>query len=526
MSDYSEPLQSTFNSALATIKDIIETKCPTLISKVGSSIYELIIRPLSYVYAWFVDNADAYVDQANIAYLQTSTETDNPLADKIASNYFVTRRHGTYAKGIVTITTDAPYARIPSGSRLTIGGSPAIIGRQCILTSGEISSKSPNADYITLIPVGNSYIAGVPVTLETMGNVEIPAGSTVTVQFSNNFIKKIELTSPVSGGSGPETDASMMQRCAWNTAAANVGTLAGLRQKFQQAPITVVDMAVVASEDAQMYRGRYNNTNINPGGYVDCYVETRVQEATIDVEHMLADGEKIQDPDTGKWIYNYEIDLSGCEGAYAVLRVMTDSPDAPEIESYKITYGSMHPDVEDAAGARLSCAQTMSLEFMSLYNNISIVTTTIAYMPNVKVLQDFIDSDDNTFVGQDIQVKAAIPVDVTMSCQLTADHELDDAEYDRLRETIATYVNDIPVGTASLNFSDIRRICADIIPDCDLRLPCIFGASCYLRDGTRGTWYSDTGVLNIADPVNKEFWSYKLSFFSLAQANIRLEQIR
>ena len=126
MADYIEPTQRSFNSAEATATDVISQSSPGLITKAGSIIRELIIRPISYLTAWANDNLLDKLATTSVMYLQTSQATDNPVADMVASNYFVTRRQGTNARGILTLTLSQPVLRLARGSQFTVGGATMI----------------------------------------------------------------------------------------------------------------------------------------------------------------------------------------------------------------------------------------------------------------------------------------------------------------------------------------------------------------------------------------------------------------
>ena len=102
MADYIEPTQRSFDNAESMAADVLSQSSPNLITKIGSVIRELIIRPSAYLMSWSTDNFLNMLAQSSVMYLKTSQETDNPIADMVASNYFVTRLQGTSARGILT----------------------------------------------------------------------------------------------------------------------------------------------------------------------------------------------------------------------------------------------------------------------------------------------------------------------------------------------------------------------------------------------------------------------------------------
>ena len=121
MADLIEPTQRSFQNAETTASDVLTQASPNLLTKTGSVIRELIIRPVAHLMSWLDDNYQNTLEKSSVAYLKTSQETVNPTADLVASNYFVTRLTGTSARGILTLTLTQPVLRIGKGSPFTVG---------------------------------------------------------------------------------------------------------------------------------------------------------------------------------------------------------------------------------------------------------------------------------------------------------------------------------------------------------------------------------------------------------------------
>lgn len=510
MADFIEPTQRSFNSAEATASDVISQSSPTLITKAGSVVRELIIRPLSYLFAWANDNLLDKLATTSVMYLKTSQATENPVADMVASNYFVTRNQGTAARGILTLTLSQAVLRLPRGSQFTVGGATMITPEQYLITNSATTSTSEDFTYIKSIPYGSYYIANVPIVSAVPGRLELPVGSAVTIGFSTNIIIDAELTSPVTGGKDVETDAELMQRAEYNTAESGIGSFYGLQKKFTKAPVAVLGMAVTAGEDAPLLRARYNNVNINPGGFLDCYVKT-VKQPTTDTFEVVCSGT------TGS--------MSGTVPAECILKVNSVIVDGAAVQEVTTTFGSSDTNLP-AEAARLSTKQTTSVSFQ-LATDIVGCTASVSctYVPGILALQNYIDQDENHFIGQDTMVKAAVPVEVSISCGYAASSMLEDDQVELLKQTIEDYVNNIQVGTRTINFSDLRRVCASAVPAADLRLPCVMVAKVYTKSGGIDTFHSNTGILNIGDPVNKDYWDFRECYFSTCADNIRVEAV-
>ena len=517
MADYIEPTQENFNSAEQVVIDVISTTSPSIMTKAGSVVRELVIRPLAYILAWATANLDETRKKSSIAYLKNSQATDNELADAVASNYFVTRNEGTVSKGIITLTLSNPTLRIPGGASFSVGDIQVCTDRQYIITNGAVSNVVPGVTYVTAIPFGaDAFVANIPVVAMQSGKIEIPIGTEVIVNFASASILNAELTSAITGGTDTETDASLMERAEYNTAESGIGTYYGLRKKFMKAPVAVHSLFPVAGEDAPLFRARYNNVNINPGGFVDCYVKTANQPTT--------DFVTVECTKSGN-TYRGVVYSDASAGFFGTGQLIVQSKDIP---TYTLEFTSADTG-NNAAGARLSTQQRVIVSFdaadlTSTPNTVTAVLS-VTYMPGIVQLQHYMDSPQERFIGQDIQVKAAVPVLTAIACGVTANHELTDSELLTLKQVIVDCVNNTPVGSRTLNFSDMRKACQQALNGVDLRLPCTMHASTFLKDGSSDTFYSNTGILDISDVANKGYWSHEMCFFSTCLDNIRLEVV-
>ena len=67
--NYIEPTQTEFDDAEQLAIDVINTNAPTVMTKTGSVIRELVIRPLSYLFAWSSSNIANLQEKSSVAYL-------------------------------------------------------------------------------------------------------------------------------------------------------------------------------------------------------------------------------------------------------------------------------------------------------------------------------------------------------------------------------------------------------------------------------------------------------------------------
>lgn len=515
MAEYTTPTSTAFSDAEEVITDVLSTSAPQVMTKTGSAVRELIIRPAAYLLAWLMGNVEDQLSKTSVVNLRQSQETENDAADVVASNYYVTRKTATRSTGVVTLTLNSPSLSLPKGTLFTAEGVSLHTTQQIIITASEVAEKFDAILYVTAQAAGDYYVAAIPVEALDIGAVEIPAGVDIIMQSTFGAVEGVELLSPVTGGMDTETDAQMMERAEYNTAGAGIGSYNGLRKRLEDSPVSVLGMCIVAGEDTPLFRARYNNLGINTGGMLDMYVKTQLQSsvALLSVHYSEAtEGSTVV----------LDLPADKCAGLYRVVSVLVNGE---YLSEYITTFGSSQ-SLTPAKGARLSREQTCSVTFEAPSTlSAGWATVAVEYMPGIQDLQSYVDSPENAFIGQNVLVKAAVPVVLGLDCSVTSSRALDTGDIEDVKRIIAAAVNNTKVGCGYLNFSDIQTAVQLSHPDIQLRLPCIIRARMVLRDGTVDTFYSNTGIMDLTTPVNSEYWDYQMCFFSLIEANIRIAQI-
>ena len=518
MANYTEPSQDGFNDAEQAVLDVLSTRFPGMNVKAGSVLRELLVRPMAYLYSWCRASLSGLRKESGMAYLKTSQATENPVADEVAAGYFVERRGSTPSRGVVTLTMQGGYIRIPKGSRFDVGGSVLVTDTPVIGSSGVESGLRDGVMYSRAVGLSDgTYSVGVPVVADSAGRLEIPAGSDAEPMFGETAVLSAVLTSAVTGGMDAETDAQMMARCEYAVASADTGSYYGMLKKLQKAPVNVLGIGLVAGEDKEIHRARNNSLGINPGGIVDCYVRTQDQHSTITLEaSSVSAGEAV-------------FDLTGHEGAYGIGWLKIDGTPVAETAlvddvpyaKWTVEFGSSS-SLYDGMGARLGIFQTLTVRCDDILAD-SVVTASVNYMPGIADLQSFIDREDQRIVGLDVQMKAAIPATMKIDVVVRSGRELDETDLRALRRAMADSVNSVRIGAGVVNFSDLRDACAEAVPDAELRLPCNMSAEVFMRDGSLERLSSNTGMLNIRHPVDTNSWDPSVVFFCLPEENIRID---
>lgn len=504
--NYREPDQSLFTQTLKTISDTLQGTYDNLLTKAGSVVYELIMRPFAYLLAWFNSNITEYMSKYSVSYLMTSSATDTEYADIIASNYFTSRRIGDKARGMVTALLSKPLLQLPRNTLFDIGGI-GFITEKSIIATGSAPEVAGDVQYIPVMPAGkDTYMAFIPVVARNAGEREFFAGTPVKCSYNAPQVLAFKLTTPITGGQSAETDSELMTRLKLSVSNPVTGTRQSLKRRLIDAAMGVQDTAVISGEDSLIQRGRLNNLNLNLGGVIDCYVKTSKQAAAA-YKHVTWSAET---PSTEHVI---SIDDTAYKGLYTVSVVSFNSA-APN-HSCEIRYGD---DIDALSNRQQVSVKIVTSTPVSSYDAVLL----ISYMPYIESLQLFMDTDNNRYIGQDIRIKAAVPINVRLDCALESLTTVTDDQLNALKNVLSGRVNALPIGCGILNFSDLQKAVESTYPQMRLRLPCAMTASVMLRDRNQGAFYSSTGLLDMSKLQDDRYWDAAVLFFSLIPENIHI----
>ena len=521
-----EPTKDQFDDTLQVLTDALASEYMDLNTKEGSTVRELLVRPLAYLYAWVNANEAQHLADTSMNALMQSQATDNQTADAVAANYFVTRQSGTRSYGLATMVVRTPTIQIPGGYTYSVEG-VTIYNENTIVAAGAMAGVRGNIQYVPMTAFTEyddveeadvtHYMFTFPVAAQQTGRVEVEAGPgvEVTPNFRNPAFVRCYLTSAITGGRDVETDASMLERAKYNTADAGIGSYYGIKKRLADSPVKVLGMNILGGEDSILYRARYNSVNINPGGYIDCYIKTQTQPSVDDLI-----GSVQYDSATSSHVIVLEGDGDPVHaGIYAVRGVLANGE---RITTYSVDFLSDTQAIP-ADGARLGVHQRTVVVFTTATAVTSLeYRITVTYCPGIFDVQQYLDTDGRRFVGQDICVKAAVPVPVKLDCVLQFNGELTDTVGADIKAAIVDRVNAYPVGTSQLNFSDLREAVARTVAGAELRLPCTMSATIIRKDSKLGSFYSTSGVLDIGHSANYMAWPAAVCYFSLIGDNIRL----
>ena len=211
-------------------------------------------------------------------YLTTDGAVQNLIDssfDAYASNFGVLRRAGQQAQGEVTFyTTRRPTftIQIPLGTVVVSGSVQFVTSRAASIDFAQLASYYE--------PVTGRYRVNVPVRATSAGasgNVGTGQMRQVLTQIAGGLL--VTNSAPMFGGSGTESNLSLIERAQNRLASVDSGTVQGYTQTAADVP-GVTKANVIAAGDALMLRDLDEN-GVHRGGKVDVWVQGESNIATI-----------------------------------------------------------------------------------------------------------------------------------------------------------------------------------------------------------------------------------------------------
>ena len=233
--------------------DFYKSAQPALTTQPGSVARDLFVDGPS------IRIAELYNDLSAVSNAQSISQSVGDDLDNLASNYAVPRASPGKASGPAVLTFNSLLADIviPGGSIAYSrnGTSFRIISGSVISTANESQYKALAVTYradLDFIGITDQYAVQVFVECTSVGtNGNIPKYSLSSISIPG--ISGITNTTPFSGGSSPENDASYAARILSVFSGSNTGTTLGYQNVVQSNPM-VIDAVVVGPGDPLMTR--------------------------------------------------------------------------------------------------------------------------------------------------------------------------------------------------------------------------------------------------------------------------------
>lgn len=434
------PTDASYKSKLNAVKDLMSKILPQASKSVGSALYELVLRPVSAIYASIDEYISNYIKQHTLREYVSSDNIGQNAVDDILSNYFVYRKGGTSSRGAIIIYSTDTHTRVPANyaflvSDITVTTPITVHG---VFPSTEGYESTEYETFVQAVRIGDAYCFSVPVEAQESVSSIIPPGIEVVPLNTIPGFERAELLSPIVGGSEGETDAQFIARarslvCSWS------GGSEAINKILLQSGVPLFGSQSFDTSSTAMSRVSGSTLYIGTGGMIDTYVKTSQYPLRGSVNIPVSD------------IVDGSVNITSRipAGVLSVDRVVCSA--GPSI-TYEVIWGSSVSNITPT-GARFSVYQTTTLSKITPSPVDGHIMVEYTYMPYITELQDYVSRADVRPVGIDILIKSAIPAVVTIQGSVSSSQQVSSG----VVESIKQFVNNKQIGEHHIDVSDLNR---------------------------------------------------------------------
>jgi hypothetical protein len=346
------------------------------------------------------------------------------LVDGIMSNFFISRKDGSKAEGIIKVEVDEQrnYFVAEGSIFSTTSELNYLVTQDYSIASDELFSISGSDNYFFFLnviaeEVGSNYIVASGTIMETT----ILAGNLVRAETFNDF----------TGGVNQETNEELVVRAPTSLGTRDFSSRQSISSLLQEQFPSIRQITVVGYNNREMQRNK-NNIGMKIGGPVDIYVRTATDPLTKTIEKTADSNGKIVLSDV-------------VSGEVPLLRVRNFAKKTDPLTTYTSFSINIDSEQGEAIYYRFSIHEQIEVDVGEDYKNEDLILT-IDYIPNIDDIQEYAVDEEVENLRSDSLVKSYMPCFVSMEIhyQATGDAvELEAQMTSELLNYINTYDQDI-----------------------------------------------------------------------------------
>lgn len=393
-----------------------------------------------------------------LAVQQNPLLADPELVDHILSNFLITRKTGTHARGNITIVitgsetmvvaADALYVANGLNFRTNVAITARPPGTVTTSTNDRVLKSRGDGSFEFVVPATAEDVSEqYNVRINTKFEPDFPPSRFVTAFAADDFI----------GGTATETNAQLVSRMEAGIPAKVTAGRLNVEALIRSQPVfsDIKNVSIIGYGDAEMERDQHWIFPVSGGGRVDVYCQMDALPQTISIRKSA----RLIEKRTSDSTWQFSIDRDDAPGFYAVaaVRRLTDPTD---IAGFEITYDargwnfsddSWQPDIKYVKEAAYTRYQTAVVRFVDnvtstaglsvgdeIEYNVNILT-----QPLLAELQEFLAGAGHRSLSSDILVKGAIPCFLSINFEIVKDATESAPDLDVIRVAIAERVNNL-----------------------------------------------------------------------------------
>jgi len=262
----------------------------------GAALRDLAVKAFAFIFAYLQKENEEVRSLQSLLNVQNVSVSDDPnldnavttATDAILSNWFITRKGGTFSRGIITIevTSKQDYLISPDDKILlsqALGYFPDVADT----TQTIVIPASDVHPVITTESVVEGFAFTLPMIAARSGaEYDVDPTDWIDVGSFSPYVTRIFNADRFSGGGGRETTAALIERS--NTAVAVRNLINGrsidatLSDRFSE----IVRLQTIGMGDLEMQRDAKfefaTGVTIHTGGHFDIYLEMPVTQKTFE----------------------------------------------------------------------------------------------------------------------------------------------------------------------------------------------------------------------------------------------------
>lgn len=383
---------------------------------------------------------------------------DPELVDHVLSNFLITRKIGTRARGNITIVVEGNATMVISSNSLYVANG-LNFRTDVPITARPPGTNTSDPNDRVLEPRGDgSFEFVIPATAEDVGdqyNIRIntkltpdpPPQRFVTAFSAADFV----------GGKSDETNTQLTQRMEAGIAAKvtagrlNIASLL----KSQAVFADMKHVSIIGYGDPEMERDQHWIFPVSGGGRIDIYCQMDTLPVTVAIRRAA----RLVEKRTGASVWQFTITRNDAPGFYevAAVRRITDPTDIAgfevisDVRNWDYGDDDFRPDIKFIKEAAYTRYQTAIIQFVD--NSTPVVGLTVGDEAeyNVNILtqrsignvQDFLAGYDHRHLASDVLIKSAVPCFVSINFTIIKDSGESSPDLNAIRVAVAERVNNM-----------------------------------------------------------------------------------
>lgn len=393
-----------------------------------------------------------------LAIQQNPTLADPELVDHVLSNFRITRKTGTRARGNITIVIQGDATMVIAADTLYIANGLNF------RTNVPISARPPGTvttavNDRVLEPRGDgTFEFTVPATAEVVGESSNVRTNTKFVPESppQRFVVAFS-ADDFTGGTVDETNTQLVNRLEAGIAAPVTAGRVNIEALIRSQPVfaDIKHVSIIGFGDAEMTRDQHWIFPVSGGGRIDVYGHMDAAPQTVAIRRSA----RLIEKRTSDSIWQLTITRDDAPGFYevAAIRTLTEPTDSAgctvvsDQRGYDLGDDTWKPDIQLLSEALYTRYQTAVIQFADELTDVSDMTVGDSQDYNVNLLtqkligdlQDFLCSSDHRSLTADIVVKSAVPCFTSINFDVVKNANESAPDLDKIRVAIADYVNNL-----------------------------------------------------------------------------------